>query len=78
MSDWQPIKTAPKTKNILLSCPRLGVIRGRWNPNQYAKKPRPYWTNDCEQLSGVSRTRADQPTHWMPLPLPPTLEELRS
>lgn len=68
---WQPIETAPKDADILLSCPRIGVVRGRWQDDQYAKRPRPYWTNDRERLLGIASVRGDQPTHWMPLPEPP-------
>lgn len=68
---WQPIETAPKDGDVLLYCPRRGVVRGRWDTSKYAKKPRPYWTNDRECLWGIAATRDDQPTHWMPLPSPP-------
>jgi hypothetical protein len=71
-SGWRPIETAPKDgTEVLLYCPEQGVARGRWNDCRYASNPRPYWTNDAERLFGVSRTRSDQPTHWMPLPAPP-------
>lgn len=73
--EWMPIETAPKDKNIILFCHRRGVIRGKWFTDQYAKKPIPYWTNDLEVIFGIRETRADQPTHWMPLPEPPALNE---
>jgi len=71
--EWKPIETAPKDRDILLLCPSRGVVRGSWN-NDCHKKPRPYWTNDRERIFGVTETRADQPTHWMPLPEPPKAE----
>jgi len=71
MSDWQPIETAPKHIDVLLLCPHRGVVRGRWQDDAYAQKPRPYWTNDRERIWGIRQTRDDQPTHWMPLPDPP-------
>lgn len=69
--EWQPIETAPKDKEILLFCPFRGVVRGSWRRDEYAKKPRPYWTHDRERLWGIRGTREDQPTHWQPLPKPP-------
>ena len=72
MSEWQPIETAPKDGgDLLLFCPARGAVRGSWNACKYDSKPRPYWTHDRERLYGVKDTRADQPTHWMPLPKPP-------
>ena len=65
---WQPIETAPKDKDILLFCPRLGVVRGCWNDCKYHKNSKPYWTNDRADIFGVRYTKSDQPTHWMPLP----------
>lgn len=72
LNEWQPIETAPLDKEILIHCPARGVVRGRWNDNRYATNPRPYWTHDREHVFGVRETRLDQPTHWMPLPAPPT------
>lgn len=70
---WQPIETAPKdgTRIMLFCSGKYGAVFGHWNKDQYSKKPRPYWTNDKEQLWGVYDTRANQPTHWKPLPKPP-------
>ena len=72
--EWQPIETAPKNADILLYCPRRGVVCGRWSDERYATKPKPYWTHDRERLFGVRETREDQPTHWMPLPEAPNVE----
>lgn len=70
---WRPIETAPRDgTKVLLYCPTRGVVGGRWSDNRYAKTPRPYWSNDLERLYGVQATRFDQPTHWLPLPDPPT------
>lgn len=74
--NWQPIETAPKDCDVLLFCPRTGVVRGRWQPDDYAKKPIPYWTHDRERTRGVKLTRADQPTHWAPLKGPEPLDVL--
>lgn len=74
---WQPIETAPKDgTRVLLFCPaQIGIVVGHWCNNSYHKKPRPYWTNDQENLWGVATTRGYQPTHWMPLPQPPAKED---
>lgn len=71
LTEWQPISTAPKDKRIILHCPKRGSVFGRWQDDRYAKKPRPYWTNDLERTLSTLWTRDDQPTHWMPLPVPP-------
>ena len=73
--EWQSIETAPKDAEVLVHSPRFGVRRGRWNTDEYAKKPRPYWTSDAERIWGVREVRDDQPTHWMPLPPPPKVED---
>jgi hypothetical protein len=72
--EWQPIETAPKNRDVLLFCPRRGIVCGEWNTDRYAKNPRPYWSNDRERMFGTRETRDDQPTHWQPLPLPPNIE----
>lgn len=77
MSEWRTIDSAPKNgSRVLLLVPNRGnlpkIIGGRWDTNKYTKRPRPYWTNDLESLNGVGHTRSIQPTHWMPLPEPPS------
>lgn len=69
-SGWQPIKTAPKDKTILLSVPTWA---GKWNktlplPGDF--EPRDtggFWViyNADEAIQRV------EPTHWMPLPAAP-------
>lgn len=63
-SEWQPIETAPKDKKIILACREVEI--GRWDDDSFSKKPRPFWNR--WSVFGVSRERANQPTHWMPLP----------
>lgn len=76
---WQPIETAPKDgTNIMVTCPRLGVCcPAHWDNDQYAKKPRPYWTHWGERIWGITWVRNDQPTHWMPLPAAPIDAEMK-
>lgn len=69
--EWQPIATAPKDADVLLYCPRRGVVRGKWDDCRYARNPKPYWSHDRERIFGTRETRDDQPTHWMPLPEAP-------
>jgi hypothetical protein len=66
---WQPIATAPKDRRVLLYYPRLfGVVCGSWQVEEYARKPRPHWSNDRSHIHGVMASREIQPTHWMDLP----------
>ena len=71
LGGWLPIESAPKDEAVLIYCPLRGVRVGRWCSDQYAKKPRPYWTHDGEYVFGKAATRADQPAHWQPLPHAP-------
>ena len=68
---WRPIDSAPRDgTRILILREHYGEMRvdvAKWDDDQYAKKPRPYWSYD-QDACGVSSMRANQPTHWMPLP----------
>jgi hypothetical protein len=71
---WTPIEHAPKRTDIikepsvrLLLLTKSGrIVIGRYSPEQFAAKPRPYWI--LEGYYGVCEMRRDQPTHFMPLP----------
>lgn len=66
---WMPIETAPKDQKIMTACPDGSInAPAFWYPDKYAKKPRPYWTSNAEYLWGKAASRANQPTHWRPLP----------
>jgi hypothetical protein len=73
---WLPIETAPKDgTKVMVACPWLGVCGpANWNKNEYAKKPRPYWTHWGERTWGTLLIRGDQPTHWQPMPEAPNVE----
>ena len=77
MSTWQLIETAllVDREQILVWCPKAfgkGYrFLARWNPDKYSQKPRPFWDLVGQQ---ITTSRANQPTHWMPLPEPPTGE----
>jgi hypothetical protein len=68
---WQPIESAPKDgTDILLYRPDAyawgKVSVGDWDPDTYAKKPRPYWRS-WHKLISISEARAWEPTMWKPL-----------
>ncbi len=74
MSEWQPIKTAPKDGTDILACePVDGLYMMSvccwqdaefWDPKNQRKKIRKGW-----MIAGADET---YPTHWMPLPPPPS------
>jgi hypothetical protein len=68
---WQPIETAPKDGRPLWLCdlnPPFGMLHrgyvGRWSSRAYQGMNASQW-EDMEK-------RGTLPTHWMPLPAPPT------
>lgn len=75
----QPIATAPSNPGrqswdqprILLyvaSVHRRGWYFGRWEPDAYSQKRRPFW---LIQELGITESRNNQPTLWMPAPEDP-------
>ena len=72
MSEWQPIETAPKHKQIICAHEdhrwiRFGIL--------YPELPSRWYystTNERNQFGSD-----DPPTHWMPLPEPPKKETAR-
>lgn len=77
--EWKTIDSAPRDgSRILLYRPtaRYGfnVVFGTYDDNRFAKKPRPYWKHDWENIGGVAESRENQPTHWAPIPPPPAKE----
>lgn len=76
MSDWQPIETAPKDETVVLlfipdfgggddnPCMITGFHDGYDGPHRIGAG----WTsNDMARVA-----TGGSPTHWMPLPQPPT------
>jgi hypothetical protein len=66
-SVWQPIETAPKDRWIL-------AAEASWEPGVYDAYAAHYhsdgyWMARCGQYV----TQSPEPTHWMPLPDPPSL-----
>lgn len=70
--DWQPIASAPKDGTKILACREGGRVSiWRWSDDRYAKQPRPFWSS----MNSKTTDRANQPTHWMPLPAPPDSQD---
>lgn len=66
--DWQPIETAPEMETVLLYAPGL-VHVGHFNTTNNK-----WWTytNGEGTISEVNLNSWAKPTHWMPLPEPPS------
>jgi hypothetical protein len=65
MSDWQPIETAPKdgTRVLIAHTNVWMAVAWFWPCNMH-------WTEDT-----ASGMKLNDPTHWMPLPDPPSSDE---
>ena len=79
MSSWQPIETAPKDGTIILLCRTTGkrepeVYPGAWCPDETeeAEYPWLFWERLNKQQVKPNGWADGIPTHWMPLPEPPT------
>jgi hypothetical protein len=76
MSEWQPIETAPRHRNILLwwrTCKEPHI--GCWDiDEEFERRPKRWlspeegWRNKGDQC--IPRNQSDC-THWQPLPAPP-------
>jgi hypothetical protein len=72
--DPRPIKEAPKGEPGA-AAERIYILAwmwerwhtARWDHDEYAKKPRPFWT--ALDLT-VSMSRTHQPEWWLPMPPP--------
>ena len=76
MSEWQPIETAPKDGSTILVCgPRLlhahgfGMATVHWQMDH--EDGIPWWKIEDGKF-GPYDLRGPSPTHWMPLPDPPS------
>lgn len=83
---WQSIETAPKYTELLVYRKDAGVMLGIYtSPDQFT--PESHWDETAEALGdafeaedwflfcwdGAERADGDlAPTHWMPLPMPPS------
>lgn len=83
MSEWIPIESAPKDGTRLILFGVFGVSAGYWDANfngelAYNADADDYesigaWTNgEVESWRDELEQQLREPTHWMPLPAPPT------
>lgn len=82
MSDWQPIESAPKDGTWVLMTG--GTISYRWDGDTAPACVAGQWTHEINFLyrekgrwqfawyDGGYYGEYENPTHWMPLPAPPT------
>lgn len=65
--DWQPIETHPKTERepFLVYAPWLGARTNAMNVFKV------WWDAAEGKISGFGGP--EQPTHWMPMPMPPKI-----
>lgn len=72
---WQPISTAPKDGTDVLVCQGATVAVAHWNLHLGG----PGWLDDsgAAQHDYWNYVGCISPTHWMPLPEPPTNTEGR-
>lgn len=74
---WQPIETAPKTSMNYIAVPILGFCPEEYFNPESGSDDRiriVWWEPKRERWNDDRDLREDtpKPTHWMPLPLPPT------
>ena len=81
MSEWQPIETAPKDGSTILiyGDNEVSVVfwevrrtLGAWRCTGYGDLA---FEDDGSPYSPPSRLIPQNPTHWMPLPVPPGEEK---
>ena len=70
--EWQDIESAPRDGAYFLAYWPHRSRSEAWHKGQY----RTHWTewgNGCWEADGLGKP-VERPTHWMPLPEPPTAE----
>jgi hypothetical protein len=67
---WQDISTAPKDGRRIMVVVRGKVQFAHWETQKQNAKPRPFWVHSLHM--GERYNREHEPTHWQPLPEPPT------
>jgi len=74
---WELIESAPLNETVLVyppTWPSKTCSTAQFNDDKYSKKPRPYWERE-DALGLVNKSRLTPPTHWRPLPPPPSMKE---
>jgi hypothetical protein len=69
VSAWQPIETAPKDADVILTDGRR-VSQGGWL-SEIDQGADYEGMGGCPPAGWWSVEGIDEPTHWMPLPSPP-------
>jgi hypothetical protein len=77
MGEWQPIATAPKDgRQLLLFCDDYdpAVFVGAYGHTELPEGHEDYWEgwSFSEELLMSYCSEEPEPTHWQPLPDPPT------
>jgi hypothetical protein len=70
---WMPIETAPKDGTRILAYQPDGQWRGN-NPDRRERQEVVYWHQPGNPAADGFWMPYLRPTHWMPLPAPPTAE----
>ena len=72
---WRPVETAPKDGTLIVLGARNGVWLGKYVPvYQSGYRPENPWSSMLLNHDHMAE-RYTRPTHWMPLPPPPTSAE---
>jgi len=74
MTEWQPLETAPRDGTIILLACGDVVSLAFWHQtyDETKRKATAGWAaiwSSCPQAEPLTKA-----THWVPLPVPPTLE----
>lgn len=72
MSEWQPIETAPKDGSRIIGWVGEIVTLDYVPPCRIGSKGHIHIPEQWVQESDSGRCTPFMPTHWMPLPSPPT------
>ena len=76
MSEWQPIETAPKDGGDIILTDGNSSHVGRWCDSDLPEYPWRFLDSTYKLEDELNGWRAGKygPTHWQPLPKPPTGE----
>ena len=73
MAEWQPIETAPRDGTLILVTGVNGLntvlAAYYWEGDDYSPNPYKGWSGI---VNSFGEQRIAEPTHWMPLPEPPS------
>lgn len=69
MSEWRPIETAPKDGTPVLLWVGVGMSEPWAQTARWVNEPESGWSGWVDTYEGFDLA---EPTHWMPLPAPPS------